>query len=77
MATELSPEQSQAVSLRPDGPVEVVDPATRREYVLLRRGNIRAPRDSRPCRRAGHGTPPVAAAPEDWEDAANYDEPTP
>ncbi len=35
MATELSPEQSRAVSLPPDGPVEVVDPATQRGYVLL------------------------------------------
>ncbi len=37
MAIELTPEQRQALLAHPDGPVDVVDPITRRNYVLVAR----------------------------------------
>jgi hypothetical protein len=44
MAIELTPEQSQALHDRPDGPIEVVDPVSRREYVLVSREHFHEPR---------------------------------
>src|SRR3954469_14327947 len=37
MPIELTPEQRQALQGVPDGPVEVIDPASRRKYVLVSR----------------------------------------
>jgi hypothetical protein len=44
MTIELTPEQSQALQGLPDGPVGVVDPVSRREYVLVRREQYDRPR---------------------------------
>jgi hypothetical protein len=77
MATELSPEQKQAVTMRPDGPIEVVDPTTHREYVLLSAelfARLSASEQDASREMESHL---AQLAPEDWEDAGNYDETAP
>ena len=80
MATELSLELRQAVTMSPDGAVELIDPVTRKSYVLVsaevyQRLQSLVVDDESLVRDMA----PLLAdlSPEDWEDAANYDEPRP
>lgn len=76
MTTELSPEIRQALAEKPNGPLEIVDPLTRKSYVL-----VSAEEYERVRALLGDEHDPVGdmaraladLAPEDWEDAANYD----
>ena len=80
MATELSPELRQALTATPDGPVEVIDPVTKRAYVL-----VSAEAYQRVQALLGDEGDVVRdmssmladLAPEDWEDASNYESPDP
>jgi hypothetical protein len=75
MTTELSAEQRQAISALPDGPIEVIDPATRRAYVLVS-AEVYArllAEDAASVREMEQVLADLA--PEDWEDPAVYDEP--
>ena len=76
MSAELSPELRQALTATPDGPVEVIDPVTKRAYVL-----VSAEVYQRVQALLGHEEDAVRGmsgmfadlSPEDWEDAANYE----
>jgi hypothetical protein len=79
MVTELSPEQCRAIDARPDGPVEFVDPVTKRTYVLV---STEIYRRLQATVRQDDSVGEMAAllaslAPEDWEDAAVYTESQP
>jgi hypothetical protein len=75
MPAELSPELRRALIATPDGPLEVIDPVTKKEYVL-----VSADVYERVQALLGQGTDAVHEmsgllvdlSPEDWEDAANY-----
>lgn len=64
MTIELTPEQTQLLQGRPEGPVAVIDPASRREYVLVSREEYEKGRQvwpaEPPLRQAGRFPPPPA-----------------
>ena len=60
MTIELTPEQRQALHDRPDGPIEVVDPVSRREYVLVSKEHFH---ESRQPVSAPTPHPPLRPAP--------------
>lgn len=80
MSAELPPELRQVLAATSNGPVEVIDPVTKKAYFLVpaeiyervqallgeEGGTIRDMSDLL-----------ADLAPEDWEDAANYDSPKP
>ena len=78
MSTELSPEQQRAVAACPDGPVEAVDPITKRIYVLVSEQFFKYLQsnsgDEEDAVRSMQGLL-TELAPEDWEDATAYDGP--
>lgn len=78
MSTELSPEQQRAIAACPDGPVEAVDPVTKRTYVLVSEQLFKHLQanssDEEDAVRSMQGLL-AELAPEDWEDASFYDEP--
>jgi hypothetical protein len=78
MSTELTPELRQALA-DADGPLELIDPVTRKAYVLVSaelyqrlQGLIGDETDV-----AGMAALLADLSPEDWEDASNYDLPQP
>ena len=77
MPAELSPELRQALAGAPDGPLEVIDPLTKRTYVLVSAEvyeRVRAVLGDDVADPARDMAAILAdLAPEDWEDAANYD----
>ena len=75
---ELSRELRQSLTATPDGPLEVVDPVTKKSYVLVSADVYQRVQallgDEGDA--AGEMSGLLAnLAPEDWEDAANYDSP--
>jgi len=80
MASELSPELRQALAASPDGPLELIDPVTNKQYVLVSAEVYRRVQglvaDDEDAVRDMSGLL-ADLAPEDWEDAANYDSPEP
>jgi hypothetical protein len=80
MPAELSPELRQALSTTPDGPLEVVDPVTKKSYVLVSADvyqRVQALLGDEGDAVGDMSGLLVDLAPEDWEDAANYDSPQP
>jgi hypothetical protein len=80
MIPELPPELSQAVSAIPDGPVDVIDPVTKKAYVLVSAEayhRIQAVLGDEGDLVVDMSTMLVDLAPEDWEDASNYESPNP
>jgi hypothetical protein len=77
MSAELSPELRQALAGAPDGPLEVIDPVSKRTYVLVsaevyeRVRAVLGDGEADPVRDMARILADLA--PEDWEDAANYD----
>ncbi len=75
---EISPELRQALAAAPDGPVDVIDPVTKKAYVL-----VSAEVYERISALLGDERDAVRdmsalladLAPEDWEHAANYESP--
>jgi hypothetical protein len=77
---ELSPEQRHALEAAPNGPVELFDPVTNKRYVLVsaevyQRVQALLGDEGDAVRDMSHLL--VDLAPEDWEDASNYDSPQP
>ncbi len=80
MPAELSPELRQARSTTPDGPLEVIDPVTKKAYVLVsaevyQRVKTLLSDEEDVVRDMSRLLADLA--PDDWEDAANYDTPRP
>jgi hypothetical protein len=76
MPVELSPELRQALSTTPDGPLEVIDPVTKKAYVLVSADvyqRVQALLGDEGDVVADMSAMLAELAPEDWEDAANYD----
>ena len=78
MSAELSPELRQALTTAPDGPLEVIDPITKKAYVLV--GEAVYQRVQALLGDEGDVLGDMSGlladlSPEDWEDAANYDVP--
>jgi hypothetical protein len=80
MTAELSPELRKALAAAPEGPVEVIDPITKQAYVLVSAEMFHRVhallRDERDAIR-DMSSMLADLAPEDWEDAATYDSPSP
>lgn len=80
MAAELSPELRQALASAPNRPLEVIDPITMKSYVLVSAEAYRHVQallgDDEDVVRDMSGLL-ADIAPEDWEDATNYDAPQP
>lgn len=80
MTAELSPELRQALAASPNGPIEVVDPVTKRAYVL-----VSAEAYERIQALLGDDQDAVGdmsglladLAPDDWEDLSSYESPQP
>lgn len=80
MTTELPPELRQALAATPNGPVEVVDPVTKKAYVLVSAEvyeRVQALLGDEGDIVRDMSALLVDLAPEDWEDASNYDSPQP
>lgn len=80
MATELSPELRRALAASGEHPLEVIDPITRKAYVLVSAesyARIEALLGNEGDVAQDMSRMLVDLAPEDWEDAANYDLPNP
>jgi hypothetical protein len=78
MPAELPPELRQALTAAHDGPLDVIDPITNKAYVLVSAEVYQ--RFQALLAEEGHAVGDMARflanlAPEDWEDAANYDPP--
>ncbi|MBI3836806.1 MAG: hypothetical protein HY288_02580 [Planctomycetia bacterium] len=80
MPAELSPELRQALTATPDGPLEVIDPVTKKAYVLVSADAYQRVQallgEEGDVVRDMSGLL-VDLSPEDWEDAANYNLPKP
>jgi hypothetical protein len=80
MSAELSPELRKALTAAPNGPLEVIDPVTKKAYVLVSADLYQRVQallgDEGDVVRDMSGLL-ADLAPEDWEDAANYDSPQP
>jgi hypothetical protein len=80
MTPELPLELRQALETTPDGPLEVFDPVSKRSYVLLSAEKYQKVKAL--LNNEGDAVREMAnlladLAPEDWEDAANYESPKP
>ena len=78
MTAELSPELRQALTATPDGPLNVIDPITKKAYVLVSADVYQ--RVQALLGEEGDAVGDISGlladlAPEDWEDAANNDSP--
>ena len=75
MPAELSAELRQALTATPDGPLEVIDPVTKKAYVLVSADVYQRVQEllgeKADLTREMSGLL-VDLSPEDWEDAANY-----
>jgi hypothetical protein len=80
MATELSAELRQALASAPNGALELVDPVTKRTYVLVSADVYRRLRQWIGDKGDSIGSMSgllADLAPEDWEDASSYGSPQP
>lgn len=80
MTPQLSLELRQALVDSPNGPVEVFDPVTNKAYVLVSAEvyqRVRALLGDDADAVRDMSAMLANLAPEDWEDAANYDSPQP
>jgi hypothetical protein len=78
MTPELSPELRQALATAPDGPVEVIDPVTKKAYVLVSAEvyqRVQALLGDEGDAVRDMSNLLADLAPEDWEDASNYGAP--
>jgi len=76
MTPELSPELHQALAASPDGPLEVVDPVSKKAYVLVSASAYERVRELLETEAdvVQDMTRYLAnLSPEDWEDADNYE----